>query len=334
MDRAPKSHRGLLALLLATICTFAPGCSDSETEQALLALARATSIGSGRQSYRGVREVWYLENGTLQRHVEAVFDDGGEDVGLDLLDDGSGAPSPTARLMFLLEGRFLHTFRDLALGDVALLLENYRVRLVPGEETILGHPALHLEFTKRASGQKAVEVWSDRVSGLPLRVDRFGELGDLVFRMEYRSIEIGAVARTPEDPSSLPQAPPEHDRSAASPETGEAALAILAPTWIPAGFRPAAWRDVEIDLGTSKTVARWSRFTDGLEHVFVIQGDAMSGAWDLPAATSSLDREIVLASYQLGAVNVVAATKDVHAIVAFGRVSANDLGGMVAGYLR
>lgn len=322
--------RTRLAKLLAGICLAAPvACDDKATQDAVRLLGDASVAHGNGPRHRGERRVEFWDAGRHHVHVERIFAGHGDDLGIDLLSVNGAAPSPVSRLLFVGQARYLHRFRDLAVDDADLALANYAATIVSTDESVAGRPAIHLRFAPRHGVTGAREAWVDQQSGLALRIVRHGADGEKTFQLEYLTVEVGPVSRIGSDPATLPAAPRRLEAGASALE-----FTPLAPGWIPKGFRLAETDVVMAGNAAAHTAARRDRFTDGLEHILVIQGDAKSGLW----GAAQIETEVAgppnttIGSFRVGAVSVVVGARRDCVISALGRIEGTLLDRLVLGY--
>ncbi|MBL8695029.1 MAG: hypothetical protein JNJ88_13120 [Planctomycetes bacterium] len=314
-----------LAVLALGGSSLLPGCGDAEVTRAVSALARAAAVSGPRQAHRGERTIESRIDGALVRHKERVFDDGAGDLGIESADESGRPLEGVQALEFLRAARFQHKYRDLSIDSVDRVLANYKTSIIPENLQISGRSTIHLRFEPRHAGALAIDVWSDRTSGLPLRVERHDGAGAVVASMEYTSVEVGPVRRVAGDPPTLPSAgssTPVAVASFASPLSHGSA-------WTPEGFALAEskWLTLRID-GQDEHI--WlDRYSDGLEHLIVLQADATSGHWEMPSAGSGAT---TLSVVRVGTVSVVMTEREGIALTALGRASRESLGGLLVGY--
>jgi len=324
---SPRRRHLSIAAAAACLAAALAACSDDGGIQAVQLLARANALGTPGPSHRGQRVVEYWNEGEHHTHRERIFVGAGDDLGMQLVSIDGAQPEPTSLIHFVRQARYLHRFRDLAIDDPALVLENYDVEVVSPDEVVAGRSVVHLLFQPRHKKVGRREVWVDKESGVALRVERYSREGSRAFRVEYESIELGGtLERIDSDPPQLPAAPVRLTGADAKLN-----FQTLEPTYIPKGYRLADSDVVLAGPPGETTKVRRDRFTDGLDHVLVLHGDGTSGLWNAPQIESA-SGAVTFGTMKIGLVSIVAAARGDCVLTAFGRVEPRILERLVYGY--
>jgi MucB/RseB family protein len=325
-----RSHK--LASGFVVLAGLAPALQQVEAthagrldaEMALRKLQNAT--GRRRIPCRGVRIiVRRAEDGTT-RLKEQIYDDGRDDLGVEILSDDL---TPAARLRYLTAFRFLHLNRDVRVDDWKQALENFSVALC--ENTREGkRAAVHLRLVPRKTVGGAVELWIDLETGFLLRVERLDDNNQPTYRMQYESLELGALERKETDPPQLPDAPEIVPIS-------DLRFDPLEPGWRLPGFEPKEREALRVDLVSQETFLLRERYSNGIESVFVYQGlskdmpvDPQGGPPRKESASASLTPTFF--SHRFGGVAILGTEKKELWMQAIGRVPEKDLARLLDGY--
>lgn len=313
---------GAIAILLIG------GCDSGDVVAGVNALANSCALSDSRPSHRGIRVVETIdnENSSLQREV--VFDNGSMDIGVRVDSVRGRQFSELDQIMFSVHGRFIYKYRDAAVDQPVTLLENYHVTLETDHALVAGHPTVKFTFAPRASSGITTfktEIRADETTLLPLSVTRFDESDRIIYKMVYESVEIG-VERIASDPPTLPD-PPERERMGS-----EIDAVSLNATNVPAGFRQSDRVVARITVLNRVALFVVDRFTDGLQHLFVSQGDPdKTFESNIPVHDPATGVGVYTAT-EMGFVRVVWGMREGRALAAFGPYGASTLADMIAGY--
>lgn len=317
---------------LLAICALLPSCGSGSEREAVLKLSNACAISPVRPSCRGVRNVQVVLDGTSQFIHERVFDDGAQDIGVEILDRRTATGMTPEDLLAALHGRFTYQFRDIAIDQIGALFENYDVALDPAPGLVAGHPTLALTFTGKTNatnGQKTI-VQSDAASGLPLQVTRLNSLDQLVYQMTFESVEIGNVVRTAEDPRTLPDAPPQQRSS--NGQRSDSLGEFLVASDVLDGFVLTDQSLSSVSIGGQGSTYAVDRYTDGLQHLFVTQGDPeFTYSGETPFVNTN-ESEPAYAVTNMGPVTIVWGQRHGRALASFGPYDQTTLARVISKY--
>ncbi|MBI3819249.1 MAG: hypothetical protein HY286_11195 [Planctomycetes bacterium] len=317
-------------LLLSAV----PACTDSTVRESLQKLTAACPISNARPGIRGLRTVSVAtDKGSKVTH-EQVFDDGGFDIGLKTIasrdsnaGDSAVLSNPGADLIATLHGRMTYKYRDLAIDQLSVLDRNYNVSVVQDGDIIAGHPTIQFTFIPRQSFSYAYKtvVNADSTSGVPLQVKKLDLADQVIYQMTYDSIEIGNLQRTPSDPRTLPDPPQKVNLPTEAPTP-------LATTGLTGGFEFVEQSATSIDMGDHVAYYVVDRFTDGLQHLFVTQGNPKDTFIGDSPFLDATDAAPIFAYTNLGAVTVVWGQRHGRALASFGPFDQTALAGVLSSY--
>ncbi|MFN0206276.1 MAG: hypothetical protein ACKVS6_08170 [Planctomycetota bacterium] len=320
----------LLGFVCSAICVFLlQACRDSGALAAVELVKKAAPTSAERPSYRGVRMVETISGDRVSRHRENVFDNGGRDIGLSLVKDPNNTShTQIQELLFVIHGRFSYQFRDISIGQTEWVAANYLIYLSEDHAMVAGRPTAKLEFVPKHHNAVRVEVRFDEETGLALEVVRFDATNRVNYRMRYDQIEIGNVTRSRNDPPTLPDPPNKLQLSDVPPGT-----TILSGQSIPAGFVLSERTVTSAQLDTHAKLFVVDRYSDGLQNLFVTQGE-FSAMFNNPPAVDSGGGEPVFSVTNLGAINVVWGRREEKSLAAFGPFDRSLLAEVIMGYSR
>ena len=309
-----------LALALAAV-SLGSGCNDSQIVTELTKVARA----SGTQAYRGVRIVELFTGKSSESHREQVLDLGGDDVGARLLDVGGAPASDVQQVLFAKDARLLLRYRDLALDDVDRVIRNYVVERIAGSEKIADRGTFQIRFHHKKTAGLTVDLFADVETGLILQLIRTAPTGEMLYRMRFERVEIGGVARDANDPPRAPE-PPRRVR-----DTEPAPFQPLEASVVPAGFERSDHFFGEVLVGAKAVRAHVDRFSDGLQHLFVVQGGPGDELWVLPPSSAPAGQPTFYTA-TLGAISIVWGRAEDRTLAGYGPFSDTALAALIAGY--
>lgn len=320
----------LLGFVCTTLClVLLQSCHDNNALAAVGFVKKAAPSSIERPSHRGVRTVETFSNGRTNRHTERVFDNGGRDIALALVDDPGNTPySQIQKLLFVVHGRFSYQFRDISIDQTELVAENYLINLSEDHALVAEHPTSKLEFIPKHHTAVRIEMRFDEATGLPLEVIRFDETNHISYRMQYSQVEVGNVSRSRNDPPTLPDPPSKLQLSDVP-----AGTPILDGESMPAGFVLSERSVTSAQLNTHASIFIVDRYSDGLQNLFVTQGE-LSEMYNNPPAVDSAEGAPVFSVANLGAINVVWGRREEKALAAFGPFDRSLLAEVMMGYSR
>lgn len=219
--------------------------------------------------YRGERRIEFsapgAESDRVVRYVEEVTCDGLGRFGIEpLYVETEVHPDPATFL--LLQGArqgFFFRYRDFAVRDADLVLENFELSGGLEEVLVAGRTCLQARLVRKQAGGHHYEVAFDLLTGLPLRCVEYDEDARRTYGMEFLTVdfapELGQVAfhvpRNSEEPL------------VEGAERESLGFEPVRPLILPAGYRASSASKVEDDLGR-----RWFKLeiTDGIEVLFFL----------------------------------------------------------------
>lgn len=308
----------------ALVLSLASGCGESELARSLTLVQSASPQSPTRPAHRGLRAVESKLDGTVRVHTEQIFDDGIDDLGAKLVKVGDAPASDAQQLWFVKDARALFSYRDLALDGVDRVLRNYAIEKLPDTTPVAGRPTVHFLFKSRHDAGLVLDVRCDQASGLTLELERKTLAGLRLYRLVYESVEIGAITRVESDPPTLPYPPKTID--AAHPP-----FSPLSTSWAPAGYELASHSFGELKASGETYSACVDRFTDGLEHFFVVQGSPSKGLWVSPPAAMP-DGQLRFFTSSMGAITIVWGEPSGRSFAAYGALGDKVLAEAIARY--
>lgn len=320
--------RALVGSLLVFVAGLA-ACTDATVEAAVTKVANACAVSTARPSHRGLRRIEVADsNGNIKIHREQVFDDGAFDIGVDSTSVRNHDDPTPEELLAKLQGRFTYKYRDLAIDQVGALLQNYNVSVSDSVDSVAGRAVKKLTFSPRSGVALAYKtiVLADETTGFPLSVAKIDDNGQTIYQMIYETVEISNVQRTSEDPRTLPDAPTKQQNANA------VGIEPLVATALPAGFRLSESSVASIELGARRAYYFVDRYTDGLQHLFVTQGDPKNVFIGEVPFVDSAQGMPTFAFTNVGAVSVVWGKRYGRGLASFGPYGKTTLGQVLAGY--
>lgn len=331
MGRRPQcTLRNPFALVAGLVLlAAAPACDDADLAANLGLLERGNLFVAQAVPLKGERRVLIFDGAHAREHRERILVFNAADVAADLTEVDGRAPNELEKLLFVKNARAHLQYRDLALDGVERVLANYRVRRQDDSQPVAGRATFHLTFRHR-SGGASVDVWGDRDTGVALRVVRTNPEGVTTYLMEYVAIEYGPIRRTPGDPPTLPRRP-----VAAAPSASFEALSFpnAEETLDFDGLVHAERQFSEILVDGRVYQGCVDRFTDGLQHLFVVQGDPGHDFWIVEPPRTEAELSTFY-SASLASLNVVWTRKEGRSLAAYGPFSAEGLATLLERYER
>lgn len=307
--------------------TALPSCEDRELVRRLEQLERGGLFASAPVARRGVYRVEMVEKGALTTHREEIVAFANRDLGVRLKDVNGLPPTDPERLVFVKDARRSLRFRDLYVDGVDRVLDNYQIELEPGLETVAGRPAFHLALHRRGDSLARIDVWGDDATGVALRVERRGSSGNVQYQMVYEQIEIGDLTRQAGDPERLPS-PPKVEKPR------ELFPALEAAEGLGDALDGFVWADrefSELTIGGQRFQGCVDRFTDGLQHLFVVQGNPDHDFWVTPPPAAPRLQTTIYAS-RLANMNVLWTRKHGRSFAAYGPYPEQTLAAVLQSY--
>jgi hypothetical protein len=207
------------------------------------------------------------------------------------------------------------------------VLDNYEIELVPGLETVAGRSAFRLALRRRGDSLARIDVWGDDATGVALKVERRGATGSIQYQMVYEQIELGDLTRQPGDPERLPS-PPKVEASGALFPALEAAEGLGDAL---DGFVQADREFSELTIGGQRFQGCVDRFTDGLQHLFVVQGNPAHDFWVAPPPAAPRLQTTIYSS-RLANMNVLWTRKHGRSFAAYGPYAEHTLAAVLQSY--
>jgi hypothetical protein len=302
-------------------------CQDSDAVAAAQLVANACPIAVSRPAHRGSRVVETRTPDAVKRHREHIYDNGRSDIGVSIeAVPGYGEITEVDKLLFVLHGRLTYSYRDVAIESVAALLANYDLSLSIDSVIVAGRVTHRLDFNPKAPSGLHMAVRFDIVSGLALEVVRFDAANQPVYVMQYESVELDPGSRVRTDPPTLPD-PPQKLTLTDLP----AGTVVLSPGSTPEGFSQSERFATAIAPNGHTQYYVVDRFSDGLQQMFVVQGDG-SLLLNSPPAADVTGGPPTFTTTQVGTVQVVWGRHEGQSVAAFGPFDRQILGELILTY--
>lgn len=225
-------------------------------------------------AHEGVRRVeirWNLPAGAQSlAYRERVQTDGQGGFSITPLEVLTGSPMPLDQFLLLQTVRagFHYRYRDAAVRDADLLLQNYSVLSAGQPSEIAGRACLAFQLEREGQSSTRTTLHLDAETGLVLASFVHTLEGELVSSTEYESFQLGAPAQMIPHASSNQETPLElplgADPSGLQPVLG---FAPALPALLPMGFERQALSRI---LDPSGQPWLKATYTDGLEVVFFV----------------------------------------------------------------
>ena len=276
-----------LRLLVLAAAALLIGCGDGErsastefpggvAEGATRSASLPTMRGALEVPHRGTRKVEVFaeaEDGsaTYLAYREAVAVDASGALSLEPL--GLLTEAAVDPITFELEqrsrARFLMRYRDFAVRDEALFLQNYAVKDLGPAEPIDGRATSGLSIERR-DGRRSFTLRVDDATGLVLVAEERGADGRLESRVSYETVSFApAFTDVVFHRSAIRE-----EGLAAELATDEARIQLHRPRLLPAGYELQ-----EVTLLTEEDGKRWAKltYTDGVDPLFLLQAQPALG---------------------------------------------------------
>jgi hypothetical protein len=227
----------------------------------------------------------------------------------------STAEEELFRLTQLGRQGFLYRYRDVHLSDLELFFANYRCRVLEERVLVAGHRCIEMEIERVHEGKTLLTLAVEPRTGLILRSVERDREGNLIDSMEFDSIELDPDFSGRQDFMWSPGSQGERKLNPTNDGVGGVPYQILAPRFLPAGFRPISSTRLDDPLGGQP----WNRimYTDGLEYLFFLHGGDLIG--------SRLGGQDVVSVFDFGPWLVADGELGGQRLIAVGKVSERDL---------
>jgi hypothetical protein len=203
-------------------------------------------------------------------------------------------------------------------------MRNYDVERLPDNEVVAGRATFHIRFHHKKSLGLTVDLFADGETGLILQLTRTAPTGDLLYRMKFERVELSGIVRDANDPPRAPE-PPRRVSEGAAP------FAPLEASVLPAGFELSDHFFSEVVVGSKTIRAHVDRFSDGLQHLFVVQGGPGDDLWIVPPASAPAGQPTFYTA-TLGAISIVWGRAEDRTLAGYGPFSDTALAALIAGY--
>jgi negative regulator of sigma E activity len=281
-------------------------------------------------AYRGTREVtstsYYQGQPTILIYTEVVASNGAGQFTIQPTDVITPVMDGFEEESFLMnqESRqdFFFTHRDFRIRNFTNFWENYRVVDLAMSLLVANRPCDHLRIERLNGTGDHFLVAIDPATSLVLREERVDANGQLVSRVEFTNLVLGADLSDLQLVSSASDWTP----STLSAVGGLVVGPVLVPVAPPSGFELQSI-GYQIDTGLSGEET-WVQLTygDGVEPVFFLFKEAQSaqGNAGYQNGSAGLDNNVVSAM-SLGSWNIVDGRVDGREVLVVGRVSESEL---------
>ena len=208
----------------------------------------------------------------IYREEVSVAEDG--TFAIDPLEVVQPQMSPQSEDIFLLLQKaresFFYRFRDFRIRDIALFTQQYTTIQSFNSAIVGGKECVELDIQRNDGTGNRYLLWVEPNSGLCLRVQEYDAAGLFVGEVEYESVEFAPSFAAPLSGGPTTWTPIDES---ASPSTA------LLPLWIPEGYVHVSTETRSGPLG-----GEWLRlrYTDGVETLFVLQGENQTPETTLP----------------------------------------------------
>lgn len=208
----------------------------------------------------------------IYREEVSVAEDG--TFAIDPLEVVQPQMSPQSEDIFLLLQKaresFFYRFRDFRIRDIALFTQQYTTIQSFNSAMVGGKECVELDIQRNDGTGNRYLLWVEPNSGLCLRVQEYDAAGLFVGEVEYESVEFAPSFAAPLSGGPTTWTPIDES---ASPSTA------LLPLWIPEGYVHVSTETRSGPLG-----GEWLRlrYTDGVETLFVLQGENQTPETTLP----------------------------------------------------
>ncbi len=341
MSLGDRTRRPVLAVLL-TSCVVV-GCApkssqaaatqatvqESQPQQASLTLSYPTwdmiQAAPWTTTYQGVRSVEFTvvgpEGPQMVRYKERVSCDGSGSYSIEPLQAETLVYPDEPTFLLLQEQRqgFFYRYRDFAVRDARIMLENFQLLSVD-VVTIAGRTCREVELLRKIPGGHHYQVAFDVETGIPLRYVEFDDEVQPVAQMEYESVDFapslnGVAYHLPANREVL------LDMNEALGTLRVLGFTPRSPAFVPEGFELMETTKVEEPNG--RRWVKWT-YTDGVETLFFLHRTDQPG--DPVPRQNEPARMLV---YDAGPAMIVQGSVGVHEFIAVGEVSETALLTMV-----
>jgi hypothetical protein len=317
---------GRAAAVLLALGFGLSSCGDDQLKQYLHLLDKAAVLRTSRPGHRGLRTVQVRYDGHLRTQQEEIVDIAPDDLGARLVEVDGHAPSEAEQLVFIKDARNIFKYRDLSVDGVQRVTGNYNISTVNAGDSVAGRAAFHLRLDRRRNRGAAIDVWGDRESGVVLKVTRTSADGELLYSMAYDRIEIGGIERVEKDPPRLATPP-------AASKSSQGTFVPFDPTALPDGFtRSSDRRFAELQAGGQRFEGCVDVFTDGIQHLFVVQGNPEHDFWVAGQPGAARPPESTFLTASIASMNIVWVRREGRTLAAYGSFSEQLLGGILNRY--
>jgi len=279
------------------------------------------------------------------RRVEANYDVNGVPSGLvykeTVVTDGQGGFSiqplqviqgnvPDTPLFLLIQQMregFLFRYRDFLIRDMPLFRQNYRSQVLNNQALIAGRPCVEYLVTKIIGSNRSYTVTVDQATALVLKYEERDGQGNLLSLMEYESFDTqpNFTGITLHQPINQ-----EVTLDIGNDLKGQVGFAPLLPRVLPSGFELRDAANV-----TDQNGKTWLKLTylDGVEPVFFMHtapGTALASmVGQRPGGLIGNAPSDQVVVYNIGPTTVVQGKVGVYDVIAVGKVTDDELLGLI-----
>lgn len=231
---------------------------------------------------------------------------------------------PNKRLVIKEKSRLANPLPPHTENNVALLKQNYDIKIT--EEKVDGRTGYKVLFSPKLPNRPMQIYWIDAHTGLPLKIERYGEKNTLLSVSSFSAIDFQPKTREASDPLMVPPKTAIAEIEEKGNLTRCAAEDILqtklpTPTYLPEGF---TLRNIALrSHGPRKTIHFF--YTDGLSALSVFHRPYEAGDMSTPFTTQDPQNSDALLLTTTGTLNTIRLRSDQLTITLMGDIFRQEL---------